>query len=459
MTLFEEASRREMKKSGPLAVRMRPRTLDEFVGQGQIVGKGRLLRRSIETDQLSSLIFYGPPGTGKTTLAQIIANQTKAHFVAINAVLSGVKEIRDSIAIAEDQRNLYKRRTILFVDEVHRFNKSQQDALLPHVENGTIILIGATTENPYFEVNKALVSRSRVFALEPLTAADLEKVLQQAISDPERGYGTQKIEVAPEAAAHLVNIANGDARALLNAIELAVESTPPDEDEIRHITLEVAEESIQRRAVRYDKTGDAHYDTISAFIKAMRGSDPDAALYYLAKMIYAGEDPRFIFRRMIILAAEDVGMADPNAIRTVMACAQAYEYVGLPEGRYHLSEACLYLATAAKSNSAGAIFEAIAVVEQEMEQEPPDAMKDSSRDRKGMGHGEGYLYDHEYPDHLALQPHLPAVLQERTFYTPGDQGYEGRLKARVEWIQRERRGGGDSAPEQDTTPPATAEPS
>ena len=326
---------------------MRPRTLDDYVGQNAIVGPGRLLRRAIQADQLSSLLFYGPPGTGKTTLAQVIANTTKAHFIAINAVLAGVKDIRGAIATAQKLRGQHGQRTILFVDEVHRFNKSQQDALLPWVENGTVILIGATTENPYFEVNKALVSRSRVFQLKPLEPDDLRQIVQQALTDKERGYGDRNVLIDDDALDHLVNVANGDARALLNALELAVETTPPD----ARISLAVAEESIQQRAVLYDKEGDAHFDTISAFIKSLRGSDPDATLYWLARMVYAGEDPRFIFRRMVIFAGEDIGLADPNAVVVANSCAQAFDRVGMPEGRYPLAQAALYLATCPKSNS------------------------------------------------------------------------------------------------------------
>ncbi|GAB4527784.1 MAG: AAA family ATPase [Anaerolineae bacterium] len=431
MDLFDHTRQEQIAREAPLAARMRPRTLDEFVGQEHIVGPGRLLRRAIQADQLSSLIFYGPPGTGKTTLARIIANTTQAHFIAINAVLAGVKDIREAIAVAQERRAMYGQRTILFVDEVHRFNKAQQDALLPHVENGTIILIGATTENPYFEVIKSLVSRSRIFELRRLSEDDLRRIAHQALTDPERGYGRLQVRIDDDALEHLVNVANGDARGVLNALELAVETTPPDEAGVIHIDLAVAEESIQRRAVLYDKDGDAHFDTISAFIKSLRGSDPDAALYWMARMLYAGEDPRFIFRRMLIFAGEDVGMADPDAVRVVTACAQAFEYVGMPEGRFHLAQACIYLATAPKSNSAFALFDAIAAVEREREEEVPDHLKDASRDAEDLGHGQGYLYPHAYRDHWVAQQYLPDSLQGRTFYQPGDQGYEGKIKERV----------------------------
>ncbi len=431
MDLFHQHRLEVTETEAPLAARMRPRTLDEFVGQDAIVGPGRLLRRAIQADQLSSLIFYGPPGTGKTTLARIIANTTQAHFIAINAVLSGVKEIRDAIATAQEKRGMYGQRTILFVDEVHRFNKAQQDALLPWVENGTVILIGATTENPYFEVNKALVSRSRLFQLKPLDETDLRQVIQQALQDGDRGYGKLDVHIDEAAIDHLVNVANGDARALLNALELAVETTRPDPTGRRHITLAVAEESIQRRAVLYDKEGDAHFDTISAFIKSVRGSDPDAALYWLARMVYAGEDPRFIFRRLLILAGEDVGMADPNAIAVVNACAEAFDRVGLPEGRYPLAHATLYLATAPKSNSVMGFFDALAAVEQEREGDVPNPLKDANRDKKGFGHGAGYLYPHAYRDHWVAQQYLPASLQGQMFYQPSDQGFEAAIQTQV----------------------------
>ena len=458
MTLFDQAHAERLAKEAPLAARMRPRTLDEYVGQEHIIGPGRLLRRAIQADQLGSLIFYGPPGTGKTTLARVIANTTRAHFIAINAVLSGVKEIREAIADAQEKANLYRQRTLLFIDEVHRFNKAQQDALLPWVENGTVILIGATTENPYFEVNKALVSRSRIFQLVPLTKDDLRRVIHQALTDPERGYGHLTVTIDEDALEHLVEVANGDARAVLNALELAVETTQtPEIERLRdseistakanlsisqspslsqksptiHIDLVIAEESIQRRAVLYDKEGDYHFDTISAFIKSLRGSDPDAAMYWMAKMDYAGESPRFIFRRMLIFAGEDVGMADPNAIQVVTACAQAFEQVGMPEGRFHLATAALYLATAKKSNTAFAFFDAIEQVKKEADSGVPNHLKDANRDKEGFGHGEGYLYPHAYRDHWVAQQYLPSSLQGKVFYQPSDQGYEAQIRTTV----------------------------
>ncbi len=435
MDLFERQYQQLRDRDAPLAARMRPRSLTEFVGQEEIVGPGRLLRRAIQADQLSSIIFYGAPGTGKTTLAQIIANTTKAKFIAINAVLAGVKDIREAVETAKTLRGQYGQRTILFIDEVHRFNKSQQDALLPWVENGTLTLIGATTENPYFEVNKALVSRSRLFQLKPLTAIHLHQVLEQAIADSQRGYGDKSIELTAEAADHWTNIANGDARTVLNALELAVETTEPDDAGVIKIDLSIAEASIQQRAVLYDKEGDAHFDTISAFIKSLRGSDPDAALYWLARMVYAGEDPRFILRRMLILAGEDVGLADPQAVVVVNACAQAFDRIGMPEGQYPLAQAALYLATAPKSNRVLGYFDALAAVEKEREFEIPNPLKDNNRDQKGFGHGVGYNYPHAYRDHWVAQQYLPTALQGKVFYDPSTQGYEGGIRDR---LQRQR---------------------
>lgn len=425
----------------PLAARMRPRTLDEYIGQEHIVGKGRLLRRAIAADQLTSVIFYGPPGTGKTTLARVIANHTKSNFITLNAVLTGVQNIRESIVQAEQSYKLYGRRTILFVDEVHRWNKSQQDALLPWVENGTIILVGATTENPFFEVNKALVSRSRVFQLKPLESDDLKKAALAALMDKERGYGRWQIQFEEGALEHLVDTANGDARSLLNALELAVETTPekwepngnppcPAEGSQIYISRETAEESIQKKVVLYDRDGDYHYDIISAFIKSLRGRDPDAAMYWLAKMVAAGEDPGFIFRRMLISACEDTGLADPYALAVVESCAAAFDRVGLPEGRYHLAHAALYLATAPKSNSSMAFFDALSAVQKE-NTEVPNHLKDASRDAEGFGHGAGYMYPHAYRDHWIAQQYLPDALTGRVFYTPSDQGYENTIRQDV----------------------------
>ncbi|HEX9676424.1 MAG TPA: AAA family ATPase [Anaerolineales bacterium] len=441
MDLFDHALQQRMVREAPLAARLRPRKLEEFVGQEHIVGQDRLLRRAIEADRLfSSIILWGPPGTGKTTLAMIIANTTRSHFETISAVLAGKPELRRVIEQAKERRKLHGTRTILFVDEVHRWNRAQQDALLPHVEQGMVTFIGATTENPYFEVIGALVSRSRIFQLRPLEDGDVERIIRAALADPERGYGDRRVALDPEALEHLVRVAGGDARNALNALELAVESTPAGPEASIHITLEVAQESIQRRAVLYDKEGDAHYDTISAFIKSVRGSDPDAALYWLAKMLYAGEDPRFILRRLLILASEDIGLADPQGLVVAAAAAQAFDYVGLPEGVYPMVQATLYLATAAKSNSAGAYFKAFRLLEQAGAGQVPDHLKDANRDAEGLGHGRGYEYPHDHPDHFIGQGYLPVELLGTYFYRPSEQGFELQVRDRLDrWRQAQRQ--------------------
>ena len=441
MDLFDHAMEEDLKKKAPLAARMRPRTLDEFVGQEEIVGESKLLYRAIMADRLfSSLIFWGPPGTGKTTLAMVIANHTESYFTSLSAVMAGKADLRQVISQANDSRKMYQKRTILFVDEVHRWNKAQQDGLLPYVENGTITLIGATTENPYFEVNRALVSRSRIFQMKSLTDENIKTLLQRALDDKERGYGDLQINLEGDAQTHLVRVAGGDARNALNALELAVESTEPDKDGIIQISLEVAQDSIQRRAVLYDKDGDAHYDTISAFIKSIRGSDPDAALYWLAKMLYAGEDPRFILRRLIISAGEDVGLADPMGLVVANAAAQAFDYIGLPEGIYPIVEAVLYLSTAPKSNSAGAYFKAYDYIEKSGRTGVPNHLKDASRDGKALGHGKGYKYPHGHPDHFLPQQYLPDELLGTYFYRPSTQGYEPDVADRLSrWREAQRK--------------------
>jgi putative ATPase len=439
--LFDHAMQERMQSEAPLAARMRPRTLEEFIGQEHIVGEGKLLRRAIEADKLfSSIILWGPPGTGKTTLAQIIANRTQSHFVTISAILAGKADLRKIIAEALERRRLHNTRTILFVDEVHRWNKAQQDALLPHVEAGVVTLIGATTENPYFEVIGALISRSRVFQLRWLNQDETGILLDRALADRERGYGDKRIKLDPEARTHFTDVASGDARNALNALELAVESTPPDKKGLIHITLDVAQESIQQRAVLYDKDGDSHYDTISAFIKSVRGSDPDAALYWLAKMLYAGEDPRFILRRLIILAGEDIGLADPMGLVVANSAAQAFDYIGLPEGVYPIVEATLYLATAPKSNSAGAYFKAMKKLQDEGQVSVPRHLQDSNRDAEAMGHGKDYVYPHEFEGHYTPQQYLPKRLLGTYFYQPSEEGYESQVVARLEmWREAQRK--------------------
>jgi putative ATPase len=429
--LFEYRRKLQMEKEQPLAARVRPRTLDEFVGQEHIVGQGTLLRRAIEGDRVSSMVLWGPPGTGKTTLAMIIAQCTHSHFASISAVMAGVSDIRQLVQEAKDRSGMYGQRTILLVDEIHRFNKAQQDALLPHVEDGTIILIGTTTENPYFEVIGALVSRSRIFQLEALGDSELDTILRRALADKERGLGRIPVQVDDDALAHLVHVAGGDARNALNALELAVITTPAGKGGQVHVDLAVAQDSIQRRALLYDRDGDAHYDTISAFIKSLRGGDPDAALYWMARMIYSGEDPRFIARRMIILASEDIGVADPQALVVATAAAQALEWVGLPEAQYALAEAALYLATAPKSNSCGAYFKALNEVEREGITDVPNHLKDATRDGEALGHGDGYRYPHEYAEHWVAQQYLPERLQGKHWYEPGDLGYEKVIQERL----------------------------
>ncbi len=440
MNIFERNIQQKLRTAAPLADRMRPETLDQFVGQEQIVGKGRLLRRAIEADRLTSMIFYGPPGTGKTTLARVIANSTKRNFEQINAVMSGVKDIRAIIAKANELLGMSDIRTILFIDEIHRFNRSQQDALLPSVEKGLITLIGATTENPYFEVNAPLLSRSRIFRLQTLTDQNIELIIEKALADQNRGLGRLNVILSEPAMQHLVRVSAGDARAALNALELAALTTEPDADGVIRISLDIAAESIQQKALYYDKNKDAHYDTASAFIKSMRGSDPDAALYYLARMIEAGEDVRFIARRTVICAAEDVGNADPMALVVANSAAQACDFVGFPEARIILAQAVIYIACAPKSNrSYLAIKEAQKAVNNKEFSGVPSSLKDASyKSAAKLGHGKGYIYPHDYEGSFVKQQYLPDSVNSDRYYYPTKNGYEADIfKRMIEWWARQ----------------------
>ena len=439
MDIFEYMGAAQKEKESPLAARLRPRTLDEMVGQGHIIGKDKLLYRAIKADKLSSLIFYGPPGTGKTTLARVIANTTSAEFTQINATIAGKKDMEEVVKAAKDTLGMYGRRTILFIDEIHRFNKGQQDYLLPFVEDGTLILIGATTENPYFEVNSALLSRSIIFELKPLHREDIKELLRRAVYDQEKGMGVYGAVLEPEAEDFLADIAGGDARSALNAIELGIMTTLPGEDGKIHINLEVAQECIQKRAVRYDKTGDNHYDTISAFIKSMRGSDPDAAVYYLARMLYAGESVTFIARRIMVCAAEDVGVADPQALSVAVSASLAAERTGMPEAQIILSEAVIYVSCAPKSNACvNAIGEAMRAVGETGNLPIPAHLQDAHyKGAAKLGHGAGYLYAHDYPNHYVKQQYLPYELSGREFYKPSGNGYEVKIKEHMKWLKEQ----------------------
>ena len=441
MDLFEYMRNNNMEKEAPLAARMRPRTLDEVVGQEHIIGKDKLLYRAIKADKISSVIFYGPPGTGKTTLAKVIANTTSAEFTQINATVAGKKDMEEVVAKAKDLQGMYGKRTILFIDEIHRFNKSQQDYLLPFVEDGTIILIGATTENPYFEVNGALISRSVIFELKPISREAIKELLKKAVYDTERGMGAYGARIDEEALDFLADISGGDARHALNAIELGIMTTNRAEDGKIHITLDVAQECIQKRAVRYDKNGDNHYDTISAFIKSMRGSDADAAVYYLARMLYAGESITFIARRIMICAAEDVGNADPNALVVATNASLAVERVGMPEAQIILAQAVTYVACAPKSNaSCNAVFAAMEEVEKTGNLPIPTHLQDAHyKGAAKLGHGTGYKYAHDYPNHYVEQQYLPYELNGKEFYSPTGNGYEVKIKEHMARIRREAK--------------------
>ncbi len=437
MDLFDYMRSNTMEKEAPLASRLRPSTLDEVVGQKHIIGKDKLLYRAIKADKLGSIIFYGPPGTGKTTLAKVIANTTSARFTQINATVAGKKDMEEVVKEAKDALGMYGQRTILFVDEIHRFNKSQQDYLLPFVEDGTLLLIGATTENPYFEVNGALISRSRIFELKQLEKDDIKELLRRAVTDSEKGMGMYRAVLEPEAEEFLADMANGDARAALNAVELGILTTERAEDGLIHINLDVAQECIQKRAVRYDKGGDNHYDTISAFIKSMRGSDPDAAVYYLARMLYAGEDIKFIARRIMICASEDVGNADPMALTVAVSASLAVERVGMPEAQIILSNAASYVACAPKSNSAVNAIDAAmkAVKTQTLMPVPPHLQDRHYSGAAALGRGLDYKYAHDYPNHYVKQQYLPDGMEGAVFYEPSDNGYEKEIKARLAFLR------------------------
>ena len=438
MDLFDYMRETTYKKESPLADRMRPTTIEEVVGQKHIIGKDKLLYRAIKADKLSSVIFYGPPGTGKTTLAKVVANTTSSYFVQINATSSGKKEMEEVVSRAKDNLGMYGKKTILFIDEIHRFNKGQQDYLLPFVEDGTVILIGATTENPFFEVNGALISRSQIFELKPLSIDDIKDLITRALTDEEKGLGIYKAGIDEDALEALADICGGDARHALNAIELAVLTTDAGDDGKVHITMSVIEDCVQRKVVRFDKNGDSHYDTISAFIKSMRGSDPDAALYYLARMIYAGEDPKFIARRIMICASEDVGNADPWALQVAVAASLTVERVGLPEGQYALAQAASYVATAPKSNACCGYFEALDEVRRSGSLPIPSHLQDAHyKGAEKLGRGTGYKYAHDYPNNYVKQQYLPYELTGREFYHPSGNGYEVKIREHMARIKRE----------------------
>ncbi len=436
MDLFDYMRETRQEKESPLASRMRPATLEEVAGQKHIIGKDKLLYRAIRADKLGSIIFYGPPGTGKTTLAKVIANTTSAEFKQINATSAGKKDMENVVNEAKELLGMYQKKTILFIDEIHRFNKGQQDYLLPFVEDGTITLIGATTENPYFEVNGVLLSRSSVFELHALEKEDIKSILRRAVYDKEKGMGSFRAEIEEDALDFLADLSGGDARNALNAVELGILTTDRSEDGLIHITLEVASECIQKRVVRYDKTGDNHYDTVSAFIKSMRGSDPDAAVYYLAKMLYAGEDIKFIARRIMICAAEDVGNADPQALVVAVAAAQAVERIGMPEAEIILSQAVLYVASAPKSNSAVMAVSAAGKSVRQTQTTVPVHLQDAHyKGAEKLGHGTGYKYAHNYPNHYVAQQYLPDEIKDARFYEPSDSGYEKQIKEHLERLR------------------------